>query len=51
MSFSRQPLLVLATAAVGVAMPLIGSTAPGPTVIFVDDDNCPGPGTGTELDP
>ncbi len=52
MLFSRQSLLVAATAAaVGVAMLLMGSTAPGPTVIFVDDDNCPGPGSGIQADP
>ena len=30
-----------------IAMPLMGSTAPGPTIIYVDDDNCPGPGDGS----
>ncbi|MCH8006889.1 MAG: hypothetical protein IH888_11770 [Planctomycetes bacterium] len=49
---SRQSLPVTATvAAVLVAVPLTGFVAPGPTVIFVDDDNCPGPGGGTKGDP
>ncbi len=48
MSLSRQSLLVAATAAVVIAMPLMGSTASRPAVIFVDDDFgnvCPGSGT------
>ncbi len=49
---SRQSLPVTATvAAVVVAVAVMGSAPPGPTVIFVDDDNCPGPGGGTEGDP
>ncbi len=52
MSSNRQSLLVAATiATVVIAMPLMGSTASRPAVIFVDDDNCPGPGSGTEGDP
>lgn len=30
---------------------IITSNALGQTTLWVDDDNCPGPGTGTELDP
>ena len=33
------------------APPGTGSSLPGTAVIFVDDDNCPGPGSGSELDP
>ena len=29
----------------------MASAGPGPTIIYVDDDNCPGPGSGTEGDP
>ncbi len=50
MSSSRQPLLVAAiVATVLIALPLMASTASRPAVIFVDDDNCPGPGSGTKL--
>ena len=49
---SRQSLPVTATvAAVLIAVAVMGSAPSGPTVIFVDDDNCPGPGSGTEGDP
>ncbi|MCH8007162.1 MAG: right-handed parallel beta-helix repeat-containing protein, partial [Planctomycetes bacterium] len=44
MSLCRQSLLVAATVAtvvIAMAMPLMGSTASRPAVIFVDDDNCP----------
>jgi hypothetical protein len=34
-----------------VAMPLMAPAPPGGTTIYVDDDNCPGPGNGTEGDP
>ena len=52
MSLSRLSLLVAATvAALLVAVPFMGSTASRPVVIFVDDDNCPGPGSGMEGDP
>ncbi len=52
MSLSRQSLPAAAiVAALFVGAPFMGSTAPGPTVIFVDDDNCPGPGSGMEADP
>ncbi len=45
---SRQLLPAAAiVAAVVIAMPLMGSTASPPAVIFVDDDNCPGPGDGS----
>ena len=33
------------------APPGIGSSLSGPAAIFVDDDNCPGPGNGSELNP
>ena len=52
MSSSRQSLLVATTvAALFVGLPFMGSTALGSTAIFVDDDNCPGPGSGTQADP
>ena len=49
---SRQSLPVTATVtALLAAVAMMGSTPSGATVIFVDDDNCPGPGGGTEGDP
>jgi hypothetical protein len=34
-----------------VAMPVMAPAPAGGTIIYVDDDNCPGPGSGTEMDP
>ena len=33
------------------AMPLMAAATPGPTIIYVDDDNCPGPGDGSIREP
>ena len=34
-----------------VAIPLMAAAPPGGTTIYVDDDNCPDAGSGTERDP
>ena len=37
--------------AVAIAIMVTSTIASGQTTWYVDDDNCPGPGTGTEVDP
>ena len=38
-------------AVVAVAAAALSCAAAGQTTWYVDDDNCPGPGSGTEADP
>ena len=45
-----RPALLMA-AAIAVGLMFSAGSLVAQTTVWVDDDNCPGPGAGTELDP